>query len=181
MTAADKKLREALRDWRNTQLQSLGASTGDDMFGAQFIMTDEILERIVDMAHFGKLTDLVTFQSQVNWRYCDRWGTQILGIVTVHFPPVATPPRDSLRPVDNLPGPSTGRQSLTTSGSTGATNMASGSKPRARRQSRCGSCGSTSHIGKGVLFYTPCRRLNSVHSPTSFESHVPKPQIAQGG
>ena len=71
MAEADRKLREALCDWRSTQLQALGASTGNDMFGSQLIMTDEILERILDLAHFGQIDTLVMLQTQVSWRYCN--------------------------------------------------------------------------------------------------------------
>jgi hypothetical protein len=69
------------------------------MFGSQIIMTDDILERILDLAHFGKFVDLVMFQGQVSWRYCDRWGAQVFNIVKLHFPPQVPPvttPQESL-------------------------------------------------------------------------------------
>ncbi|KAH9032209.1 hypothetical protein EDB84DRAFT_1270764, partial [Lactarius hengduanensis] len=126
-----------------------GVANGNNMFGSQFIMTDEVLERIVDLAHYEQIDDLATLQSQVSWRNCDRWGPDILVIVKAHAPPVATPSRATLRPAENLPGPSTGHQPSPTPGSVGA--VASGSKPRAKSRYRCGSCGSTTHIGKPSL------------------------------
>jgi hypothetical protein len=153
MTEADKNLREALRNWRSTQLQALGASTGDDMFGSQLIMTDDILDRILDLAHFGQIDDLVTLQSQVSWHYCDRWGLQILDIVKTHFPFVPAPSRESLCPTENLPGPSTGNGPPSATGSARAaasgtkSHKKSSTKPRARGQYQCRSCGSTTHIG----------------------------------
>ena len=154
MAEADRKLREALCDWRSTQLQALGASTGDDMFGSQLIMTDEILERILDLAHFGQIDTLVTLQTQVSWRYCNRWGLQILDIVKTHFPFVVEAvetPREPLQPVENLPGPSTGNIPPSTTSSARAASSAtsnSRNKPRTRGPYRCGSCGSLTHIGK---------------------------------
>ena len=161
MTEAGKCLREALRNWRSTQLQALGASTGDDMFGSQLIMTDDILDRILDLAHFGQIYDLETLQNQVSWRYCNRWGPQVLDIIKTHFPFDPVPSRESLQPTENLPGPSTENFPLHTTG--GAKAAASGTKtskkfgtksgkktsgqPCARGQYRCGSCGSTTHIG----------------------------------
>ncbi|KAI9437122.1 P-loop containing nucleoside triphosphate hydrolase protein [Lactarius psammicola] len=178
-TELDHKLKESLCDWRHRQLQTLGVTTGDDMFGPQLIMTDEVLECIVDLAHFGQVDDLETLQSQVSWRYCDRWGPQIFDIIKTHAPPVATSSRESLQPAENLPGPSTGLQPSAPSGGVGA--MPSGSKPRTRSRYRCGSCGSTTHIGKLFLPNTPLNAELCSSLSISFESHVPKPQITRRG
>ncbi|KAH9040293.1 hypothetical protein EDB83DRAFT_2174703, partial [Lactarius deliciosus] len=125
------------------ELRDLGVAAGNNMFGSQFIMTDKVLERIVDLAHHEQIDDLATLQSQVNWRNCDRWGPDILIIVKAHAPPIATPSRKTLRPAENLLGPSTGHRPSPAPGSVGA--VASGSKPCAKSQYRCGSCGSTTH------------------------------------
>lgn len=153
MTEADKKLKNALREWRSMQMQDLGVMNGDDMFGPQFIMTDESLERLVDLAHYGQIDDLTALQNQVNWHYCDRWGSRVLDVIKTHGPPqaVSTPSRGSLRPSENLPGPSRHRSSNTTLSSAGPT-ASNGTKARAARKPyRCGSCGSTTHIGKSFL------------------------------
>ena len=95
MMEMDKNLREALRDWGTKQLWSLSVSTGDNMFGSQFIMIDNILEHIMDLVHFGKIDNLVPFQGQVSWHYCNQWGTQVFYIVKIHFPPITTSARES--------------------------------------------------------------------------------------
>ncbi|KAH9068263.1 hypothetical protein EDB83DRAFT_2222775 [Lactarius deliciosus] len=148
-TELDRKLKESLRDWRTRELQNLGVTAGNNMFGSQFIMMDEVLERIVDLAHYEQINDLATLQSQVSWRNCDHWGPEILIIVKAHAPPVAAPTRETLHPAENLPGPSTGHWPSTAPGSVRTTP--SGSKPRAKSRYRCGSCGSTTHIGKPLL------------------------------
>ena len=86
LTNADLGLTSALREWRDAQLKSLGVPTGDDMYGSQLILTDDILERLVELAHFNQLTDLASIRAQVNWRYSDLWGTQILRLVKKHVP-----------------------------------------------------------------------------------------------
>ncbi|KAH9011524.1 hypothetical protein EDB83DRAFT_2530245 [Lactarius deliciosus] len=129
-TELDRKLKESLRDWRTRELRDLGVAAGNNMFGSQFIMTDEVLERIVDLAHHEQIDDLATLQSQVNWRNCDRWGPDILIIVKAHAPPIATPSRKTLRPAENLPGPSTGHRPSPAPGSVGArfaSNLSPGS------------------------------------------------------
>ncbi|KAI9430705.1 hypothetical protein H4582DRAFT_1823626 [Lactarius indigo] len=124
------------------------------MFGAQFIMTDEVLDCIVDLAHYNKIDNLATLQSQVSWRNCDCWGPDVLIIVKAHAPPVATPSRETLRPAENLLGPSTGHWLSPVPGSVGATP--SSSKPHPKSRYRCGSCGSTTHIGKPSLLNLIC-------------------------
>lgn len=144
VTEADRKLKEALQDWRSAQLQNMGVMNGNDMFGVQFIMTDDVLDRIVDLAHFDQIDSLTAIQGQVNWRYCDRWGPDILDIVNSYARPAAmSPPRETLGAAENLPGPSTGHRATATN--TGASS--SKSKPRTRGQYRCGACGGIGHIG----------------------------------
>ena len=71
MSEADKSLTSALREWREAQLVHISIPAGDDMYRSQLIMTDNILERIVGLAHHNQLADLVSIKAQVNWRYND--------------------------------------------------------------------------------------------------------------
>ncbi|KAH9009872.1 P-loop containing nucleoside triphosphate hydrolase protein [Lactarius hengduanensis] len=86
LTDADLSLTSALRDWRNAQLGHLGIPTRDNMYSSQFIMTDDLLECFMDLAHFNQLTDLSSIRAQVNWRYVDTWGAQILKLIKKHVP-----------------------------------------------------------------------------------------------
>ena len=49
MREVDNKLKDALHDWQIKQLQNLGVTTGDNMFGPQLIMMDKVLEHILDV------------------------------------------------------------------------------------------------------------------------------------
>jgi hypothetical protein len=121
MTDADLSLTSALRDWRGAQLVSIGIPAGDAMYGSQIIMTDDILERLVELAHFTQLPNLASLKAQVNWRYSDLWGVQILELVKKHAPAPATDTIDQLVPAphrptlqstgtENIPGLSTDHQ-----------------------------------------------------------------------
>lgn len=81
MSELDKSLTSALQEWRDTQLVCIGIPAGDNMYESQLIMTDNILERIVGLAHHNQVADLALIKAQVNWRYNDLWGTQIIEIV----------------------------------------------------------------------------------------------------
>jgi hypothetical protein len=155
LTDAELGLTSALQDWRQTQMGYMGME-GNYMYGSQLIMTDDTLERIVELAHFHQLVDLASIRAQVNWRHSDLWGVQILGLVRKHFPetdsvdPFASVPhRHTLQPTDtdNLPGPSTlpGTSNLQTMAGPLAPN-ASTMKPR-KRNRKCSACGSPTHIG----------------------------------
>ncbi|KAH9020365.1 hypothetical protein EDB83DRAFT_2527937 [Lactarius deliciosus] len=160
-TDADLSLKSALEDWRDAQLGHIGIP-GDDMYGSQLIMTDDVLERFVDLAHFNQLVDLSSIRAQVNWRYNDTWGMQILELVKKHVPrtdsvdqPAAAPgPRRlTLQPTDtgNIPGPSTSRQPPgVQSSAITLTPDASNPKPRTRKAYKCSACGSSAHIGTPV-------------------------------
>ncbi|KAG1730876.1 P-loop containing nucleoside triphosphate hydrolase protein [Suillus lakei] len=76
----NQKIPDELQEWRRQQLIEISAGR-DDFFGMQLIIADKILNRIVDLAHFRKI--------DANWRYCDRWGSQIFEIIQKHCLPSA--------------------------------------------------------------------------------------------
>ncbi|KAH9015994.1 hypothetical protein EDB85DRAFT_1898410 [Lactarius pseudohatsudake] len=164
---ADLSLASALRDWRNAQLGLLGIPTRDNMYGAQFIMPDDLLERFVELAHFNQVADLSSIRAQVNWCYVDTWGAQILELIKKHVPVTdSVERRPTLRPTENIPGPSTGRQPPGVQTSTiTPTQNASGSKPRTRSY-KCSACGSSTHIGTLTVLIFLYRQRNG--NPSSF-------------
>ena len=139
-TDVDDRLKTALQEWRSNQIGD------DEMFGPQLIMTDDVLDRLVGLAHFGKVSDLASIHTQVSWRHIDIWGADILNIIKKYFPdvePIVEPdsPRPVLQASENLPGPSS-RPSNTLS------TAPSGSRvSKSTRKRRCSACGSEGHIG----------------------------------
>ncbi|KAI9434782.1 P-loop containing nucleoside triphosphate hydrolase protein [Lactarius indigo] len=153
LTSTDTRLKTALQDWRRNQL--LSTVGDDDMFGPQLIMTDDVLERLVELAHFEQVSDLASIHAQVSWRYTDRWGAEILDIIEKHIPPVnAGLSRPALQPAGNLPGPST-VQRLSVAQSTPSSN-----DPKLPRTRRCSACGSNTHIGMSLFCNSSCLRCS---------------------
>jgi hypothetical protein len=133
-------------------------------------MIDDILECLVDLAHFDKIDGVAAIQSQVNWRYADCWGADILNIVNAHAPPVIkSPPRETLQAVENLLGPSTGQQpSGVQDTASNIGSSSSKSKPRAKAW-RCSACRSTTHIGTSSIS-TPYVKL--ILSSSTASNHM---------
>ncbi|KAI9429071.1 hypothetical protein H4582DRAFT_1771638, partial [Lactarius indigo] len=132
------------QDWRRNQL--LSTVGDDDMFGPQLIMTDDVLERLVELAHFEQVSDLASIHAQVSWRYTDRWGAEILDIIEKHIPPVnAGLSRPALQPAGNLPRPSTVQRSSV------AQSTPSSNDPKLPHARRCSACGSNTHIGMSLF------------------------------
>jgi hypothetical protein len=122
------------------------------MFGVQLIMIDDVLECLVDLARFDKIDGVAAIQSQVNWRYADCWGADILNIVNAHTPPIIeSPPRETLQAVENFLGPSTGQQPSGVQDTTSNIGSSSSkSKPHVKAQ-HCSACRSTTHIGTSSI------------------------------
>jgi hypothetical protein len=133
-------------------------------------MIDDILECLVDLAHLDKIDGVAAIQSQVNWRYADCWGADILNIVNAHAPPVIkSPPRETLQAVENLLGPSTGQQpSGVQDTASNIGSSSSKSKPRAKAW-RCSACRSTTHIGTSSIS-TPYVKL--ILSSSTASNHM---------
>ncbi|KAG2158701.1 uncharacterized protein EDB93DRAFT_1076668, partial [Suillus bovinus] len=70
MGPGDFALRDELREWQRQQLIEIGAG-GNNFFGVQLIMADEILNRIIDLAYFCKIDSVSSIHDQANWCYCD--------------------------------------------------------------------------------------------------------------
>jgi hypothetical protein len=85
MGPRDFELRCSLNKWRQQQLL---ADFGDNnFFQPQQTLTDQIRDRIVDLAHDKKIVNVETLQQQTNWVYTKTYGTQILKIIEWHAPP----------------------------------------------------------------------------------------------
>lgn len=65
MTAHDFNLRKGLNNWHTLQMEC--EFPGNDFFGLQYIMSDDILNRIVDLACHKKLSDVPSLLEQTNW------------------------------------------------------------------------------------------------------------------
>ena len=65
MKAHNFKLKDGLKAWRTEQME--WEFSGDDFFGPQLLLSDEILNQIISLAHKNKLTDIQSLHEQTDW------------------------------------------------------------------------------------------------------------------
>ncbi|KAH7919783.1 P-loop containing nucleoside triphosphate hydrolase protein, partial [Leucogyrophana mollusca] len=85
MRDAEKGLRQKLQEWRELQMVEEDLVDGD-FFGSQIIMSNDILDRIVDLAHAEKIADVVSLSEQTRWIYAEKYGPTIVKIVLTSIP-----------------------------------------------------------------------------------------------
>lgn len=132
-SASEGQLKQALFEWRQ---EAFGASLyrGNTFFGPLLLMTDIILQRIVDLAHYAKLPDVSSLAFQTKWRYTKTYGAAILEVVHQYCP--QNMPTRPQRPLESDPASQTGL-----------------SQPSASTKIRqCRSCFSPFHIGKLLVY-----------------------------
>lgn len=135
MDEYNQRLRDGLTMWRKQQLKDEGCD-GDDFFGPEILMSNDVRNQIVDLAHHGKIPNVKAIEEQTGWQYTLQYGQKILEIINIYSRPQALlpvaapsgrPKSQALQGVDTnttLPQPSTDVK-----------------RPRA-----CGLCGSDKHI-----------------------------------
>ncbi|KAF4615749.1 hypothetical protein D9613_012407 [Agrocybe pediades] len=75
MGPADGQLTKALERWRLQQMEQLGLG-GDVIFGPQLILSDSVLDRLVQLGHLKKIPDIDSLDSQTDWRYARKYGQE---------------------------------------------------------------------------------------------------------
>ena len=136
---------------------------GDNFFGPQIVMSNKILDRIVDLAHYFKITTPTSLLQQTGWCYSLDYGGEIIAIIKARIPFPTPQPPATTRPVE----PHTGQVLGTTSSavntitakvpaSAGTLEGESSTTGKRRATRKCRACGSTLHIGMysaSILFY----------------------------
>lgn len=126
-------LRKDLHDFRvQSAVQKFGRPAFA-MMGHALMMSDEILQRIVDCADNGKIHTVDDLSRETRWIWAREFFPSILPLIHKHFPPVTPAPLTTRTPLQ------TRRQDpLGPSGS-------STQKPKGKRS--CRACGNEGHIG----------------------------------
>ncbi|KAG2335653.1 P-loop containing nucleoside triphosphate hydrolase protein, partial [Suillus weaverae] len=86
MTNRERDLRAALLQWRDFKMVEEDLD-GDVFFGPQLIMSNKTLNRIIDLAHYAKLTSPASLLEQTSWCYSLDYGPQIIDLIKSFFPP----------------------------------------------------------------------------------------------
>ena len=82
MGSYDFKLKDGLDNWCTVQMET--EFPGDEFFGPQYLMSGDILNRIVDLARYKKLADVASLLGQTDWRHAGKYGPQILELVNIY-------------------------------------------------------------------------------------------------
>ena len=81
------RLSQALGAWRRaTTIKKFGHSILRDV-GSSLVLTNDQLERLVDCAHFGKITNVEQLKKEVRWALIDEFGQDVVQIIMTECPP----------------------------------------------------------------------------------------------
>lgn len=130
----ENRLREALIGLRS-QLAEEMLSQGS-FLAPQIVLSKTLLNRIVDLAHHRKITNMISLRDQISWAFLDSHGSKVVDLVHRFFPP------PSSSPFTNTP--------LQLRASDTLNQSASGSRqPKTNtRPIKCGVCGRDGHNRK---------------------------------
>jgi len=150
MTSKEQDLRAGLIEWRNVKMVEEDLD-GDTFFGPQLIMSNKILDRIIDLAHYAKLTTPASILEQTGWCYSLDYGSQIIELIQAYFPPppeVLPPPPAVLSPSTTINQTNSGISTVATlPGNAESLPAAEGANRNSKRAARkCRACGSNLHI-----------------------------------
>jgi hypothetical protein len=130
-------------------------------------MSTETLDRIVDCAHFAKITSPADLSRETRWNPTVEDGECVLSLITTHKP---IPPLEPVAQIANTP-----TRPLNSITNTSGTPGASSSKP----PHRCGNCMMLGHItpNRACPKYQPQSTPHARASPCRDENLVPMPAL----
>lgn len=125
----DLQLMDALDDFREQETVKEFGKITLRTTGPSLIMSNEILKRLVDCAHYFKIKNKGDLVHETRWSRAEKYSEKILALIQSHSPP--PPPPAPLEGVALTP-------------TTGKPAKGSG-------LSRCGACGELGHISKSRI------------------------------
>ncbi|KIK77845.1 hypothetical protein PAXRUDRAFT_17233 [Paxillus rubicundulus Ve08.2h10] len=157
MGEPERTLRNRLEEWRELQMVEEDLK-GDDFFGSQIIMSNGVLNRIIDLAHGHKISDVASLLAQTDWVYSELYGPKILEIVqaTIPTPSLAQPPvtrNPQSQVLQEQPQNTTVGQSSTDLPEPQAVTATHVAPPLKQKcvAYKCGSCGGVGHNASNKL------------------------------
>ncbi|PPQ85891.1 hypothetical protein CVT24_006413 [Panaeolus cyanescens] len=84
MDKHDEQLYQLLIEWREGEALNLMGGKVDMWYGPQFFFSDDLLHRIVMLAHHAKLDTPEAFAQQVQWRDSAKYAPAILQLINTH-------------------------------------------------------------------------------------------------
>ncbi|KAG1857236.1 hypothetical protein C8R48DRAFT_607597 [Suillus tomentosus] len=142
MASIDFKLVDALEDWREDTTQKLYGQAHLHDLGPGLVMPNDILDCIVDCAHFHKIKSPTDLLKETHWSGVDEHGDDIVALIL----------RVSPLPSPSTPFISTPLQPRQVSSNTTTTSALLFHDhvqgfPVSKRKARCSACGEEGHNG----------------------------------
>ncbi|OBZ67436.1 ATP-dependent helicase SGS1 [Grifola frondosa] len=152
LATPDRDLRRALLDWRDIKaLQEFDQATLID-YGSDIFMSVSTIQRVIDCAHAGKLSNLESLRRELDWdgEWTDSYGASLLELIASQAALLATP-----AVVDDV------ARVLGAADMAGAqlSTTAEVALPRKRRPPTCSSCGMTGHTTRS----SKCRNRQAIN------------------
>ena len=99
----DKTFRKQLDSWRWEMANKLYTEFFTTDFGCYTFMTDDVLNRICDAAHFNLITSVENLAKETRWNSSMEYGQRVIEIISAAYPTL-----DSQSPLETAaPAPST--------------------------------------------------------------------------
>ena len=110
----EQRLSQALNAWRQrVTVEKYGEAILRDV-GSSLVLPNELLERLVDCSHYGKITNMEQLGKEVDWILADEYGPEVVRLIMDVCPP--QPRKRGRRPKKTAPGGTTARRPLAENG-----------------------------------------------------------------
>lgn len=157
--STDMALRDALDEFREDMTIKMEGRAVLQDYGASVFMTDQVLERIVDCAHYGKITTIEQLARETRWAHASEHGTAVLALIAAHVPLATEAASSRPNPFVSTPlrvhGDIVNGVATPTGSSTSAPHIpvasGSGSKAQPRKCSSCGQLGHQCELADHIL------------------------------
>jgi hypothetical protein len=132
MTTSDLELKRAILEWRQQQMVAKFGALLARKYGAKYLLSEDLVQRIVDCAHASKITSVESIEKETHWNGAKEHGILLLAVIKAHVPACPQPPAGN--------------------------SLASGvaSTNRAPKKHRCGRCNGEGHISASYIFCLYC-------------------------
>ncbi|KAF7347029.1 ATP-dependent DNA helicase RecQ [Mycena venus] len=155
-------LRNALYVFRKDRTTEVLGPFSFRKHGAGAIMSDDVLDRIADCAHFHKIQTTADLLKETSWHRVVEDGAKVLSLILQHHPIPLPPPL----PLLSIPG-----TPLRTITAFNNPSPASSSTPKNRKCSKCGLFGHIASNRKCAMYTARASRPNR----TGVENTLPTP------
>lgn len=157
MTENDRVLKKALREWCSQEMDKRGFG-GDDFYGDSLVMSERVLQRIIDLAHKSKITSTTVFVEQVQWCDAQRYAEEILEIIRGIYlvqPPKPLGTLSTNNPFSQVPAPAS--HTLLAHMQSPSQGLLDADKENratmtAIHRRQCGKCKAFGHIGMFLIY-----------------------------